>query len=179
MNLPPEQLLKLAGSRLAPEDAARIGAVSMEPVWALLAPLKKDISADWPALELSGHPSLSWIARDHTKRPPGAPPALVAHARAEWTRAHLRDDPAAVRAALLEELQGVVGAVEPTDDVQAHRWLYAKTAVPLGAPFLWDSDARIGGVGDWCVGGRVEGAIESGWALAARILPELTPKTTV
>ncbi len=44
--------------------------------------------------------------------------------------------------------------------------MYAKTLVPLGAPFLWDQATGLGVCGDWCIGHRVEDAFVSGLELA-------------
>ena len=44
---------------------------------------------------------------------------------------------------------------------RAHRWGYAlATGKPAGP--LYDPELRLGICGDWCAGGRVEGAIVSG-----------------
>ena len=170
LNLPPEQLLALAGGLLAPESVARLSAIKMEPRWAVISTLETDLPARWPALELEGHPSLSWIARDHTKRPPGFPGrALVVHADADWTRTHFDDAPETVISALLDAVAALFGPIETAESF-AHRWRYAKTTTALGEPFFLSAD--IGACGDWCLGGRVEGAIQSGWALAAAILAE-------
>lgn len=170
LNLPPEQLLSLAEGLLPLPDADRLRAVTMEPRWAVMATLERDLPVSWPALELEGHPSLSWIARDHTKRPAGAPPTLVIHADATWTQAHYDDGPETVVSALLADVERLLAIpIAPVESV-AHRWRYAKTTKPLGEPyFLADG---IGACGDWCLGGRVEGAIQSGWALGEKILAE-------
>jgi hypothetical protein len=130
-----------------------------------MALLEADIPVDWPALELTGHPVFSWVARDHTKREPDAPPVLVAHAHASWTLAHLEESQATVEAALRAELENLLGPLAITQ-CQAHRWRYAKPVTALGQPFFWDSARQLGACGDWCEGGRVEGAFLSGYKLA-------------
>ena len=176
LNLPPEQLLALAGDLLDVDSVARFSAVKMEPRWAVVATLERDLPVSWPALELEGHPSLSWIARDHTKRPPGTSPTLVLHADADWTRAHYDDPPEAVISALLADVAVLLGPEKAVESV-AHRWKYAKTIAPLGEPYFLSGE--IGACGDWCLGGRVEGAIQSGWALADAILSEPGASSTV
>ena len=176
LNLPPEQLLALAEDLLEPEGAAWLRAVTMEPRWAVISTLERDLPVTWPALELEGHPSLSWIARDHTKRPTGAPPTLVIHADADWTRARYDDPPETVISALLADVAALLGPVNAAESV-AHRWKYAKTTAPLGEPYFLAGG--VGACGDWCLGGRVEGAIQSGWALAAAILSEPGASFTV
>ena len=51
-----------------------------------------------------------------------------------------------------------------------HRWLYAKTAQPLGESHLWFKNQGIGLCGDWCLGHRVEDAFVSGLELALAVL---------
>ena len=168
LNLPPAQALPLARPLLDPETVARLEAVTYDPAWTLLLRLHTDIpGATWPAVEFAGHPVLGWLSRDHTKRPsPDAPPVLVVHGSGAWSRDHLEDDPAAVRDALTNALQSVVGPLE-IREATTHRWRYATPTAPLSDPFFWDSERGIGVCGDWCYpGGRVEGAITSGWSLA-------------
>ena len=168
LNVPPVQLLNMAELLLTPEDAAQLATATLEPCWALLALLETDLAVDWPALELTDHPVFSWIARDHTKRGPDAPPTLIAHTSPNWTVAHLEESPATVEAALRSELESLLGPLA-IQQIQAHRWRYAKPLTALGQPFFWDGARQIGACGDWCEGGRVEGAFLSGHRLAAAI----------
>lgn len=158
LNLPPDQI-----QALLPLPA--LAPATLEPCWALLVALETDLTVDWPALELTGHPVFSWLSRDHTKRPAGSPPTLVAHASPAWTQAHLEHDKESATAALLAALGELVGPLS-VREAQAHRWRYAKPKTALGAPYYWDSPQRLGACGDWCEGGRVEGAFLSGYRLA-------------
>lgn len=168
LNLPPVQLLNLAGELLTPEDSALLASATLEPCWAWLGQLETELAVDWPALELTEHPVFSWIARDHTKRAPGAPPTLIAHAAPEWTQAHLEESQATVEGALRTALEALLGPLAVAQS-QAHRWRYAKPATSLGQPFFWDAARQIGACGDWCEGGRVEGAYLSGLRLAQSV----------
>ena len=58
------------------------------------------------------------------------------------------------------------------DEIVAHRWRYALVEQAAGLPCLWDGAALLGACGDWCLGGRVEAAFDSGRALAACILAD-------
>ena len=168
LNVPPVQLLTLAMDLLLPEAAEQLATATLEPCWAFMALLEADIPVDWPALELTGHPVFSWIARDHTKREPNSPPTLIAHAAPGWTLAHLEESQATVEAALRTELESLLGPLAITQ-CQAHRWRYAKPLTALGQPFFWDGARQIGACGDWCEGGRVEGAFLSGHRLAEAV----------
>jgi hypothetical protein len=79
-----------------------------------------------------------------------------------------------VAAEAARELEGLLGARFHTAP-QAHRWRYAQPsadtseATPRVAIESWNATSRIGVCGDWLRGGRVEGAILSGWDLARQI----------
>ncbi len=168
LNLPPVQLRALVGTLLTADEDAALAAVTMEPAWAVIARLERDLAVDWPAVEFEGHPSLAWAARDHTRRAPGAPPTLVVHASGAWSAAHLEDDPESVGDALIAAVQDALG-VFVIWERRVHRWRYAKPADALGRPHFLSHDGAIGACGDWCEGGRVEGAVTSGWSLAAAL----------
>ena len=58
--------------------------------------------------------------------------------------------------------------------IALHRWLYAYSDEGVGEECLIDADSGIILAGDWCVGGRVEGAFVSGRAAAETVKAELT-----
>ncbi|MEG8120101.1 NAD/FAD-dependent oxidoreductase, partial [Xanthomonas hortorum pv. gardneri] len=51
----------------------------------------------------------------------------------------------------------------------ASRWAVASGEPPLQSGCAWDAQLRIGLCGDWLAGGKVEGAWQSGVALAERV----------
>ena len=164
--------LPLPARLLPPETVGRLEAVTFDPAWTLIVQMERDLpGADWPAIEFADHPVLGWVSRDHTKRPgPDAPPVLVVHGSGKWSRAHLEDNASEIQTALLDALAGVFGPLPPVVQTQTHRWRYANPTHALEAPFFWDKAAHIGGGGDWATGGRVEGALTSGWELARAAL---------
>ena len=168
--LPPLQLLSLARPLLSDETATRLDNVTYDPAWTLMLHLEADLpGANWPAIEFD-HPVLGWVSRDNTKRGPGAPVVLVVHGSGKWSAAHLEDNKADVQTALINALTDVFGPLPTVLEAQTHRWRYANPTHLLGAPFFWDTQTRIGGAGDWVGGGNVEGAVTSGWELAASVL---------
>ncbi|MGY2892809.1 NAD(P)/FAD-dependent oxidoreductase [Deinococcus sp. UYEF24] len=171
LNLPAPQIAPLLGG--TDLDVSPFQAVQIDPCWAVGAVLNSDIGgADWPALRMQGHPALDWIAREQTKRPVGHPPALMLHARADWTKAHLQDSKEEVQSALLDAAREVVG---PLDIAQsfAHRWLYATPTARFPDAYGWLPEVALGWCGDWCTpdasGPRIEAALLSGWGLAAEL----------
>ncbi len=169
LNLPPAQLLNVAGNALPEWMRGCVGDCRLAPCWAVAGLLEREFDGDWPAIELENHPSLAWVARDHTRRALGAAPAAVLHARGDWSESHLEETPEKVQSILSGEARELFG-IEFSEQVRVHRWRYAKPEISVGEPFLLDRDLGVGLCGDWCTGGRVEGALVSGWGLAAALL---------
>ncbi len=149
--------------------ASRLREVVMEPCHAVLATFEQSLGLDWDAAFSNVGP-LSWLARESSKpeRTPGE--RWVFHTTAEWSRRHLDEAPEAVIAQVMDAVFASTGArrVEPRFVAQ-HRWRYATTSRPLGEDCLFDADRRLVACGDWCRGGRIEGAFLSGLAAGGRL----------
>jgi predicted NAD/FAD-dependent oxidoreductase len=172
LNLPHRQLLALAAPLLDPAWTEAISDVHLEPCFAVFGELEADLKVEWKGLELEGHPVFRWIARDHTRRAPGAKPVLVAHTTPEWSVARLEMNPTEVAAEASRELGSLLGS-RFCSSPQVHRWRYAQPAAGALKAFPippWSAETRIGLCGDWLRGGRIEGAVLSGWNLARLIL---------
>ncbi|CAM3821142.1 NAD(P)/FAD-dependent oxidoreductase [Deinococcus frigens] len=182
LNLPAPQALALLESLLldGADDLEEVKAaaekmrrVDYAPCWAAGAVLETDIGADWPALSLKGHGVLDWIAREHTKRAEGHPPALMLQASAAWSRANLERRPEEVLPELLAAAADVLGEEIRSAHAFAQRWRYATPERRAPGPCFWDVGTGLGLCGDGFTpddhGPRVEAALLSGWALAARM----------
>ena len=167
--IPAPQASTIAGH--LPDVSETLASVVITPCWALMVAFD-----GYPLLPAEvfrrGDGPIAWIARDASK--PGrsnASTTFVVHATPEWSRDHLDEAPGAVIAHLLAALANVVGTTFSTPTyVAAHRWRYAQTAVPLGAPFVEASEGRVLIGGDWTSGARVEAAWNSGEAMANHLL---------
>jgi predicted NAD/FAD-dependent oxidoreductase len=153
----------------APEIRSRVAAIEMAPCWAGMYVFQESLALAFDGAFLSGGP-LSWIARDSSK--PGRPraEAWVVHAGPDWTRENLALDREEAAKALLGAFQGTFGSIPDPVFRRAHRWTFALASDPFPGDALFDIDRGIGACGDWCMGGRVEGALLSGMAAADRIL---------
>ncbi len=148
--------------------AAAAAAVTMQPCWCLmLAYDDRQPGADTRRLEEG---TFAWIARD-SSRPGRAklPDAWVAHAGADWSRANLETDPAAVLTRLQDAFRASTAIDAAPRHASVHRWRYARAGAPLGRSCLWDP-AGLAVCGDWCLGARVEAAFDSGRAAAEACL---------
>ena len=158
--------------------------------WAALVeyPTDPNLPFDGAFLNDEGLPDgppnpLAWAAREGSKpKRPGGPAAWTLHAKPEWSDENVDRDPADVLPELLAAFAAIVkratGKELPAPaSAAAHRWRYAYVAEPALADgegeCLYDADLNLGAAGDWCVGGRVEGAFLSGVALAGRVAGDL------
>lgn len=167
--IPAPQASAIAGH--LPTVAETLASVVTTPCWALMIAFEGSRNLPAEVFRPADGP-IAWVARDASK--PGRSndsTTLVVHATPEWSRDHLDDAPDAVTAHLLTALASVVGTTlsAPTL-VAAHRWRYAQTTVPLGAPFIAAADGRVLIGGDWTTGARVEAAWDSGEAMANQLL---------
>jgi len=143
--------------------------VRLSPTFTLMLALERDLKVDWKAAQSASHP-IGWVSRDHTKRAEGALPTLVIHASNEWSGENLELDKAEVERQILEHARELLSDPLEHTYSQLHRWRYATPEVFYPDKCFWDAELGLGWCGDWCGTARVEGALESGWALAERIL---------
>ncbi len=162
----PQAMPLLSG---APELREAAGQIEMAPCWTGMYVFEEPVHLEFAGAFVADGP-FSWAARNSSK--PGRPAleSWVVHARPDWTPPDSVTDPGAVARLLLEEFRTRFGPLSATVFQRAHRWGFALASgsVPGGA--LFDPESGIGACGDWCQGGRVEGALLSGLALAVRIL---------
>jgi len=164
---PPEQAAALIGgeSPLGRHAAA----IRMQPCWAVLLGFAEPYGVPFDGAFCEGS-VLSWVCRDNSK--PGRPlaEAWVLHASPAWTEEHLDESPESIADSLSRELKRLTGVALPqVIHSAAHRWLFAQPVSEHEAEIPFDRERGLLLAGDAYLGGRVEGAFESGVA-AARCL---------
>ena len=167
--LPPVQAAALLRDAEAPALADRLAEHSAEPCWtALVQAPEAGAPFDLLAPETG---AVALAVREDAKPGRDTGGCFTFHAHADWSRAHLEDEPDAVAAALAPELSTLLGVGVPPERVTVHRWRYARMADAAHPEALWDAELRIGCCGDGLTAaGDVEGAWLSGAALAGRLL---------
>lgn len=142
--------------------------VRSTPCWTAMFAFPAPIDSLPDIIRHSG--PIGWAIRNNAKPGRDGPEAWVVQANADWSQAHLEEDPAAIADLLLAALMARAGGrvTEPAIST-AHRWRYS---TPSGsfADSLWNPTLQLGVCGDWLAHGYVEQAWQSGKALAGRIL---------
>ncbi|NBD95698.1 MAG: FAD-dependent oxidoreductase [Gammaproteobacteria bacterium] len=167
MTAPPAQTTDLLGP--AHPLSRTLESVEMQPCWALMVGFDDAPATAFDAAFVNRGP-LTWVARNDAKPGSSGPCAWVAHAGAEWSRAHVESEPAIVARELFEALGEIDSAFGVTPRIcSAHRWRYAMATRSLEGPILADDEQKLVVAGDWCAGERIEGAWISGVAAARRL----------
>jgi hypothetical protein len=165
--LPGHQAASLLATVAHPFATIAAGAV-MAPCWAVMARFPSPVAGD--DVRKSADGIIAWAAREGSR--PGSnltADAWMLHASAAWSRENLELTAEQAADAIIAAFRAETGAPTP-DLLLAHRWRYALVETPAGRPCLWDAAAGLGACGDWCLGGRVEAAFDSGTALARAAL---------
>lgn len=166
-SIPAPQSVELLGpSNFKHTDALR--SVQMQGCFALMLGGGIDTgiaSLPWDAARVHDSP-IGWMARR------GA--SLVVQSTNIWADAHMEDNKDAVASVMRNEVARLceldLSGVELS---MIHRWRYANTACGVGKPFLVDHANHLAACGDWCLGGQVEAAFESGRLLGEWFSPNV------
>jgi predicted NAD/FAD-dependent oxidoreductase len=167
--IPPVQ----AAALLPPDHRFQAALVHahLAPSWTVMLDMGDAVGPDTLRLDDGG--PLAWIAREASR--PGAAPsgAYTIQASARWSTDHLEDSAESVIAALTAAFAAATGITAAPRSAHAHRWRYALADAPLGEPFLWDAEQKLGLCGDWCLAPRLEAAYLSATALGKTMLNDI------
>ncbi|MEM9054953.1 MAG: FAD-dependent oxidoreductase [Pseudomonadota bacterium] len=154
---------------LLPSDftgQAALDKVKMAGCFALMLGFEAPLDLEADAFRPDNSP-IGWAAVNASK--PGRPVSysLLIQSTNVWAEAHLEERQERVQEALLDAASSLLAHDLSSASHQVlHRWRYAATPKPAGAPFLLDEDLQLAACGDWCLGSKVEAAFESADALA-------------
>ena len=166
---PPAQAQKLLPKDFS--ERAALEKSQMNACFALMVGLPEAIDVGWDSLRVNDVP-VSWLAVNSSKPERKAVPAtLMIHASPEWSNDNVETDKEEIRNTLLT-IASLLTKLDLTNPsyITLHRWLYASVAQSPETPCLFDKKRNIVVAGDWCLGGRVEGAALSGLAAAEHLL---------
>lgn len=166
---------------LLPDEFSELTALKsakMQACFALMVGLPKTVDFGWDSLRLNGLP-VAWMAVNSTKPQRNSDvTTLIIHADAQWSEAHQDADRDWVQTRMLEVAAQTFAPDLASELLNAphkalHRWLYASVDKSPEQPCLFDKDLKLVACGDWCLGGRVEGAWRSGAAAGQALIKAL------
>ncbi len=145
---------------------ADIQAIKMHACFSLMLGFEQNITLDFEAAHVTDS-DLSWIAVNSHK--PQRPDlfTLMVHSSEDYAEAHIDDDRDDVMQHLINETSHIIGQdVSQANYKTIHGWRYANNADKKQKSSIFiDQDLKLAACGDWCLGGRVEGAFTSAYDL--------------
>lgn len=165
---PPQGAALLVGA--APDAAATLGAMAMDPCLALAVRFPRR-TISWHGIQ-SDDPVISWIGNDSSKRPERheGKTILVIHASPACSREHYTAGESDITATLLARASEISGEdLRWPEAAFLQRWRYAMPAEMSGHPaaIKFDAPAPLVLAGECFGGGKIEGAWLSGAAAGA------------
>lgn len=164
---PAPQAVELLPKTFAYYDELK--AVKMRACFSLMLGFDTPLPLDFESAHLT-HSDLSWIAVNSHKPGRDEPYTLMVHSSAAYADAHFYADRDMVMDHLISETSRILGHdVSLAQYKTVHGWLYANNATqPESAVFL-DTKQQLAACGDWCLGGRVEGAFMAAFNLVTKL----------
>ena len=151
-----------------------IQTTKMDACFALMVGFDKPHDFGWDSLRVNNNVN-AWLAVNSDK--PGrakAKTTLMVHAAPDWSNEHAEADRDWVRAEMEASASELCGKhISAASHITLHRWLYASVSASPQQAALIDLNKGLIACGDWCLGGRVEGAFLSGLAAADSLLNSL------
>jgi renalase len=157
-----------SGITLPIEAREALEGVDYDPCVAVMALLDGPSGVPEPGgVQIGGEP-LFWVC-DNRKKGISEVPAVTIHAGPKWSREHIRSDDDTVVRLLLEEAKGYVGPKVKATAV--YRWEHSMPLEPYEEAFVYvEGPPPLIFCGDAFAGPKVEGAVLSGLAAAAKLL---------
>ncbi|MEQ3696692.1 MAG: FAD-dependent oxidoreductase [Pseudomonadales bacterium] len=149
--------------RRAIETIEMVGCIS------LMLGFESALAVNFDAAHI-GQSDISWIAVNSSKPGRNEPFSLVVHSSEEYGRLHL-DDPSGAMSQLIAEAGRITGHdLSKAQHKVLHSWRYANNARhKLSHDAFVDTALKLAVCGDWCEGGRVEGAFTSAYKVVRRL----------
>ncbi len=143
--------------------------IKMQPCFSLMLGFREPLSLEFDAAHVTNS-DLSWLAVNSHKPGRPSPYTLLVHSSEKYAKEHLNDDRALVIDHLCAETSRIIDYdVSVSDCKIVHSWLYANNLKREIYPVFFDQGLQLGVCGDWCVGGRIEGAFTAAFDLVEKI----------
>ena len=140
--------------------------IEMHPSFSLMLGFEKEVNITFDAAKIINS-DISWISIDSRKPFRNNYFALIAQSSAEYAAQNIRGDKTHVMEYLIQETSDVLSQdLKSAVHKNIHGWLYANAIDEGKNVEFFDIDEKLAVCGDWCCGGRVEGAFLSAYNLA-------------
>ena len=163
---PSPQTLELLPAEFAWHS--EIKKIKMHPCFCLMLGFSQSLPFEFSAAHFLNS-ALSWIAVNNDKpaRPKNSKYSLTVHSSTEFAQEFLEKPPAEVIRELKAELERIFKYDFSKIEYQSlHNWRFANSFRQKSSNILIDSALNLGACGDWCSGGRFEGAFTSAFNFA-------------
>ncbi len=149
---------------------ADVNATEMRACFSLMLGFEQNIPLEFEAAHVT-ESGISWISVNSHKPKRSDFFTLMVHSSQEYAEAHIEDDHEQVMLHLIAETSRIIGCdVGIAAYKTIHGWRYANNAKrDQIKPILLDHEHKLAACGDWCLGGRVEGAFNSAFNLASKM----------
>jgi len=151
-----------------------IASIKMKGCFSLMLGFEESLALEFEAAHVTDS-DLSWIAVNSSKPGRSDMYTLMVHSSEQFAESHLDNDRDVVMDCLIDETSHIIGCdVAHASFKTLHGWRYANNAIksPVEQVFL-DPMNSLAACGDWCEGGRVEGAFISAYQLALELKKHL------
>jgi predicted NAD/FAD-dependent oxidoreductase len=158
---------------LLPESFAYhryIKAIEMRACFSLMLGFAQSFPLEFEAAHITDS-DLRWISVNSHKPKRSDHFTLVVHSSEEYAKTNIDNDHKKVMQHLISETSSIIGYdVSQADYKTVHGWRYANNAQKdqISDIFL-DHESKLAACGDWCLGGRAEGAFTSAYNLTNKI----------
>lgn len=179
MAIPAPQTLALMGDSLKHSPLlGLLRSALYHPCLTVIAGFDPRLSLpEWKGITCKEDPILAWVGLDSSKRPSPQIPVIVFQATPSFSEKVVSGETSDLQKAGLEVLKHASQRLNPWMEtpqwMQVHRWRYAFPVETVGLASLatrMPNHTPLVCAGDWCAGGKVEGAWSSGLDAADQLL---------
>lgn len=149
---------------------ADIKAIEMRACFLLMLGFEQSFPIEFEAAHVTDS-DLSWIAVNSHKPKRSDPFTLMVHSSEKYAETHIDETREQIMQHLIAETTRIIGWDVGTPDYKTiHGWRYANNGKrDQTSTIFLDQEHKLTACGDWCLGGRVEGAFTSAYNLALKM----------
>ncbi len=166
------QSMALLGEHLSAgilADDKALQDVQMSPCFTLMLGFEQAIKLPFQAAR-ANDTCIEWIMVNSSKPGRAERFTLVIQSSNAWANEHEEAEQDWIRQTMLADLEKLLGIPLPPTAVDSlQRWRYSRVEQALEQDCLLDWQKGLAACGDWCLGGRVEGAFLSANSLARQL----------